>query len=294
MPDVPPPSGPPATEAMPGYGPPPGPGAYRPPPTEAMPGFGPPPGPQGPYGPPPGPGPGPYGAAPFPGPPGRKSNAPFLVVALLVVVAVAGIAFAVSQNGDDKQGSSGGIAAGGQPEAADTPPSDDGDVPSAGEVDTPTLPDVADEPADTLPEVTTPPVEPAQAAVHDCIAVDTSGYMTGTGSCSDGGTPYVVTEVVDGLGPCSDPDASFTPSGGYLLCLEVNLVLNHCYEFPEGASGGVDGWITAADACKAPGTVHVIDIVPGVDNGDYCTTDYEWNHWYGFYAPDMVACVMKY
>ncbi|HMG39896.1 MAG TPA: hypothetical protein VK611_01150 [Acidimicrobiales bacterium] len=280
---------PPPTQAMPGF----------PPPTEAMPGFGPtgpppPPGPPGPYGPPPS---GPYGPAPFPGPPpGRKSSTTLLVVALLVILAIGGIAFAVSQDGDDEEGT-GGVAAGETPETEVGLPSDDGDVPSGDEVDLPDVPDVPDEPdvpPETQPEPTPPPVEEAQAAVHDCIAVDTAGYMTGAGSCSDGGTPYLVAEVVEGTGTCSDPEASFTPSGGYLLCLEVNLVLNHCYVFPEGASGGVDGWITAADACEAPGSVHVIDIVPGVDTGDYCTDDYEWNHWYGFYAPDMVACVMKY
>jgi hypothetical protein len=226
------------------------------------------------------------------------------VVAVIAVLALAGIAFAVTQDGGDDD--SGGVAAGDDSEIPmpevttldpDAPPGDDGDLPS----DDGDLPDDdgdaggVEAPDDLEPvEPPAPVLAPAEAAVNDCIAVDSSGYFSGTGSCADGGTPYTVTEVVEGTQTCSDPDASYTPSGDYLLCLQVNLVETYCYVFPEGPSGGVDGWITVASACEAPGTVHVIDIVPGADNGDLCTSDYEWNYWYGFVTPHMVACVMRY
>lgn len=336
MPDVPPPTSamdvppptlsygaPPVPPGAPGdfgsgFGPPPAPPGG---PAPSGPGFGPPPGPSGPgFGPPgpgPGPGPGPSGPGfgpgapgpgfgPPPGPPGGKSSTALIVVAVVAVLALAGIAFAVTSGGDDDD--SGSVAAGETdgstpgPEVTTIDPDDFGDSGDSGDSPADDIPLPGDddggvEPPDdfeTTPEVTEPVLAAAEASVNDCIAVDSGGYFTGTGSCSDGGTPYTVTEVVEGTQTCSDPDASFTPSGDYLLCLQVNLVETYCYVFPEGASGGVDGWITVASACEAPGTVHVIDIVPGADNGDLCTDDYEWNYWYGFVTPHMVACVMKY
>jgi hypothetical protein len=230
------------------------------------------------------------------------------VVAVIAVLALAGIAFAVTSGGDDDD-SGGSVAAGNGDGDGATPevttidpddsggsgdsPADDIDLPGSDEGDDGSGVEPPDD-FETTPEVTEPPLAEAEAAVNDCIAVDSGGYFTGTGSCADGGTPYTVTEVVEGTQTCSDPEASFTPSGDYLLCLQVNLVETYCYVFPEGDSGGVDGWITVASACEAPGSVHVIDIVPGADNGDLCTDDYEWNYWYGFVTPHMVACVMKY
>jgi hypothetical protein len=234
------------------------------------------------------------------GPPpavGGRSSSTLIAVVLVVVLAIGGIAFAVSADGDDE----GGVAAG--PEAPDVtlpgaggldpedPIGDGGDLPpadsGAGDDGGTGVEPPDDEPA---PEVTEPPLQPAEAEVHDCIAVTSDGYFNGTGSCNSGGTPYTVTEVVDGSSSCSNPEAAYTPSGDYLLCLEVNLVLNYCYVFPTG----VNQFVTVASACEAPGTVHVIDIVPGVDTGDYCTNEYEWNRWYSFTAPVLVACVMEY
>ncbi|GAA4243135.1 hypothetical protein [Dactylosporangium darangshiense] len=77
--------------------------------------------------------------------------------------------------------------------------------------------------------------------------------------------------------------------GGYRLCLELYLVRTYCYKFPSGP-----GWVVAAPACKAKGTVHVIDIVPGASNGNNCTRDYKWNRWYQFLHPTVVYCVMQY
>lgn len=231
------------------------------------------------------------------GPPQKTSSSTLVVVVCLVVLAMVGVAFAVSQGGDDDESTgTGGVPGGDLPEVTTIDPNapdlpdlpSDPDDPGVGDP----LPDLPTSPEPTFPQE--PEVQPAAAAVHDCIAVDSAGYMLGTGSCADGGSPYTVVEVIEGTASCSNPDHSYTPSGGYLLCLEANLVLNHCYVFPQGASAGLDGWITVAGACKAPGTVHVVDIVPGATDGDSCTDDYEWNYWYGINAPVMVACVMKY
>lgn len=267
--------GPPPTTAMPG-----------PPPTAAMRSWDQPPGP--PPGPPSGPFPGP-GPAPFPPPAssGGTSSTTLVLVALAVIALIGGL-FVVVNSGDDddkdKETSTGQL-----------PGQDGGDLPDAPSPEDPsddTLPsfDPEDtEPPETdVPETEPEPVsEPAEADVNDCIAVDEGGNFLGTGSCSDGGATYEVVEVVDGFDTCSDPEASYTPSGDYLLCLHVNLVETYCYQ-------GITSWVTPADGCELPGTVHVIDIVPDVDNGDYCTTDYEWNRWYSFTAPRMVACVMEY
>ena len=241
-------------------------------------------------------GPPPMGGGGFgpPVPPQKKSNTTLVVVVCLVVLAMVGVAFAVSQDGDDDESTGNGSLVGGDlpdvttidPNAPDPP-----DDPGAGDP----LPDLP-----TTPELTGPPIPdepellPAEADVHDCIAVDSGGYLLGSGSCADGGTPYTVVEVVEATQSCSNPEHSYTPSGDYLLCLEINLVLNHCYVFPEGPNGGLDGWITASGTCQAPGTVHVIDLVPGASDDANCTTDYEWDYWYGITAPAMVACVMKY
>jgi hypothetical protein len=138
-------------------------------------------------------------------------------------------------------------------------------------------------PGDTVP--------PAQAELNDCIAVSYSGDFLGTGSCVDGGAPYVVTEVVDtGIG-CSNSEAAWNDDGYHRLCLEVNLVENYCYDFPD--PGSTD-WLVPALACEEPGTVAVIDIVPGAVDDSGCTTQFEWNRWYAFTAPQMVACVMEF
>lgn len=237
--------------------------------------------PSPPSGPFPGPGPGPYGGPP--GPPRQGSSSTPLILAAVAVVAVIGVIFAVvsGSSGGDKDGTATGDMPGAQTD-------DGGDL---GGVPLPGQDDDADtgtpDPVETLPPVTDPPIEPAKAEVNDCISVDAAGNFLGTGSCSDGGATYEVVEVVDGFGTCSDANASYTPSGGYLLCLHVNLVETYCYQ-------GIQSWVTPADGCELPGTVHVIDIVPGVDNGDHCTTNYEWNRWYSFTAPEMVACVMEY
>lgn len=140
---------------------------------------------------------------------------------------------------------------------------------------------------------TTAITAPAAASIGDCVGVTAEGNFLGVGSCSDGGAPYRVVNVVDSPSECSS-DAWYTPSGDRVLCMEINVLLNYCYVFPKGASGGLDGWITSATDCYTPGTVHVIDIVPGATSGDICTQDYEWNYWYDLAPPQMTVCVMEY
>jgi hypothetical protein len=135
-------------------------------------------------------------------------------------------------------------------------------------------------------EVTTTTV-PAPAAVSECISVSSSGGFLGTGSCAEGGAPYRVLEAFDGVASCADPDNSIAVSGTWSFCVEVNLVENYCYSIPDF------GWITPS-TCEAPGTVHVVDIVPGATTDSACTQEFQWNRWYAFESPIMVACVMAY
>lgn len=275
---------PPPTTPMPPF-PPPGGGSVPPPPGP----------PSGPF---PGPGPGP---GPFPGPigppPGGGSNSTPLILAIVGVIAVIGIIFAVVSGGDDDDD---GTAIGNTPGAQ----TDDGDG-SDGSDDPGgvPLPDGLDddntdtsEPEETLPPVTDPPLQPAEASVSDCVSVDSAGTFLGTGSCSEGGATYEVIEVVEEFESCSSIGVGEIVSGDYRLCLQPHLLETYCYDFGLDANDVMNGWITPAGECELPGTVHVIDIVPGItDNGsDYCTTDYEWDLWYSFDLPQMVVCIKKY
>ncbi|MEV4412567.1 hypothetical protein [Catellatospora sp. NPDC049609] len=130
---------------------------------------------------------------------------------------------------------------------------------------------------------------PAPVRVGDCVAVDTSGNYLGLGNCNGSSGTYRVLSVDHSQRTCADPDSPYITVDGYRLCMELYLVRNYCYKLPAGS-----GWVTAAAKCKAKGTVHVIDIVPGAKNGDRCTRDYKWNHWYRYTHPTVVYCVMKY
>jgi hypothetical protein len=206
--------------------------------------------------PPPGPGPMPLPGGP-PGPAGRpprrrsRSGSTLAVVVVTLLVAFGATALMVQAGRDEE--------------------------PSGGSDDDTTT--------------TTPPPNPAQAAANDCIEVTTTGDFVATGSCVDGGTPYMVTEVVPTGGACGDPEASFLSSGDSLLCVQVNLNESYCYFFPPEGS---PDWITPALSCPQPGAVHIVDVVPDATDDSDCTTTHEWNQWYAFTSPRMVACVMQY
>ncbi|GAA4243123.1 hypothetical protein GCM10022255_000860 [Dactylosporangium darangshiense] len=138
-----------------------------------------------------------------------------------------------------------------------------------------------------VPTTQAPP--PAPARVGECIGVDEAGTYLGTGSCNGTKGTYKVLSVDYSRDTCSDPESPYITEDGYRLCLELYLVRTYCYKFPSGS-----GWVVAAPACKAKGTVHVIDIVPGASNGNNCTRDYKWNRWYQFLHPTVVYCVMQY
>ncbi|MFD0596806.1 hypothetical protein ACFQZ4_34930 [Catellatospora coxensis] len=136
---------------------------------------------------------------------------------------------------------------------------------------------------------TTEAVLPAPASVGDCITVDKTGDFLGLGNCNGTRGTYRVLSVDRAQGTCSDPDGPWITTDGYRLCLELYLVRNYCYILPTDTEFAV-----AAPKCKAKGTVHIIDIVRGGSNGDKCTNDYKWNHWYRFLHPTVVYCVMRY
>jgi hypothetical protein len=148
-------------------------------------------------------------------------------------------------------------------------------------------------PADTYtppkaaPTTQAPP--PAPARVGECIGVDEAGTFEGTGSCNGTKGTYKVLTVDYSRDTCSDPESPYITQSGYRMCLELYLVRTYCYKFPSGP-----GWVVPAAACKAKGTVHVIDIVPGAANSNGCTRDYKWNRWYQFQHPTVVYCVMQY
>jgi hypothetical protein len=223
----------------------------------------------------PGPGWGPGGPPPGSGGGGGKA---LLIIALVTVpLLLIGAVVALSGSDDDGSDTTAGISSSNDDDT-DSGSSDD-------DFDSGT--DFGDDDSFS-DDITSTTLQPAEAVRNDCIAVYSDGTFQGTGSCADGGAPYKVVEVVDSTSYCADSENDYIYSGDYTLCLEVNLVLNHCYIIPE------DGWITTPFACEDPGSVHVIDIVPGVDSDEYCTDDYEWNAWYQFESPHEVVCVMSY
>jgi|GEM_PF-5657568 hypothetical protein len=136
---------------------------------------------------------------------------------------------------------------------------------------------------------TEPAPPPAPARIGQCIGVSEDGDFLGIGNCNGSRGTYRVVSVDYGRGTCSDPGSPYITVNGYKLCLELHLVRFYCYKFPKQR-----GFVTAAPKCKAKGTVHIIDIVPGASNGDRCTRDYQWNRWYRFTHPTVVYCVMQY
>ncbi|MEU9505959.1 hypothetical protein AB0D32_06730 [Micromonospora sp. NPDC048170] len=132
-----------------------------------------------------------------------------------------------------------------------------------------------------------PPPPPAR--IGQCIVVSEKGRFQGIGNCNGTRGTYRVVSIDYSRGACADPDSAYITEDGYRLCLERHLVRLYCYKFPTG-----NGWIVGAPKCKAKGTVHIIDIVPGASNGNRCTRDRKWNRWYRFTNPTVVYCVMKY
>lgn len=146
-------------------------------------------------------------------------------------------------------------------------------------------------PPEAVPTTTPapPPPPPAPARIGQCIGVDTDGNFLGIGNCNGTSGTYQVVSVDYDQRSCADPESPYITVNGYRLCLEHHLVRFFCYKFPKG-----QGWVVHASKCKAKGTVHVIDIVPGASNSDRCTRDRKWNRWYRFTHPTVVYCVMQY
>ena len=149
--------------------------------------------------------------------------------------------------------------------------------------------DPADAPAPAAGTTTKPATSPAPAKVGDCIGVDEAGDFVGIGNCNGSKGTYRVLSADSAQGTCSDPLSPYITENGYRLCLELYLVRTYCYKFPQSS-----GWVVPASACKAAGTVMIVDIVPGADSDKNCTKDYQWNRWYRFTHPTVVYCVMQY
>jgi hypothetical protein len=54
------------------------------------------------------------------------------------------------------------------------------------------------------------------------------------------------------------------------------------------------GYISPALAPEEPGSSCVVDIMPGATDDGACTREFEWNRYFTFASPQMVACVMAY
>jgi hypothetical protein len=153
-----------------------------------------------------------------------------------------------------------------------------------------TAPGSSRTPATRSPSPAVSRLGPPPAAIGDCIVVGTDGSYVGQGNCNGSRGTYRVLSVDASRGPCADPESGdWITAEGYKLCLERHLVRTFCYKFPKGR-----GWIVGAPRCQEPGTVMIVDIVPGGTNGDRCTRDLRWNHWYSFTHPTVAYCVMKY
>ncbi|WP_155372555.1 hypothetical protein [Catellatospora vulcania] len=226
--------------------------------------------------PPPNP-PGYPGAAPWgPGavqpPPPKKNNTPLIIglvvgVVVLCLVGLCGGGLAYNYLNDDES-----PYANGSPSPATQQTSRPSDLYS---------------PPEVIPTTEAP--LPAPAAVGDCISVNETGDFLGLGNCNGSRGTYRVLSVDRAQGDCADPKGAWITTDGYRLCLELYLVRTYCYKLPTDTTFAV-----AAPKCKAKGTVHIIDIVRGGSNGDKCTKDLKWNHWYRFLHPTVVYCVMKY
>ncbi|MEU4644502.1 hypothetical protein [Micromonospora sp. NPDC023814] len=196
-----------------------------------------------------------------------------LALCLLGTCVVAAGALVVSNmDGDGRQTA---VADGSSPVPSPTTPP----PPSTEETDSPPEEEPTTEAA--------PPPPPAK--IGQCIVVSEDGDFLGIGNCNGTRGTYRVVSVDYERGACADPESAYITEEGYRLCLELHLVRNYCYKFPKN-----DGWIVGASKCKAKGTVHVVDIVPGASNGDRCTRDYRWNRWYRFTHPTVVYCVLQY
>ncbi|MFG3420919.1 hypothetical protein ACIBTZ_21850 [Micromonospora sp. NPDC049460] len=218
-------------------------------------------------------------AAPPSAPPKRNGLiigviAGVLALCLLGTCVVAAGALVVSNMGDDGRPTN--VADGSSPVPSPTTPS----PPSTEETYSP--PEEEDRTTEAAPP-------PPPAKIGQCIVVSEDGDFLGIGNCNGTRGTYRVVSVDYDRGACADPESAYITEDGYRLCLELHLVRNYCYKFPKD-----DGWIVGASKCKAKGTVHVVDIVPGASNGDRCTRDYRWNHWYRFTHPTVVYCVLKY
>ncbi|MBB4962556.1 hypothetical protein [Micromonospora polyrhachis] len=187
-------------------------------------------------------------------------------------IAVAAVAFFNAK--DDRQNQATGDT---DPWTSPTPRRTNYPTPSKTETDSP----------NRLPTTKAPPPPPAK--IGQCIAVSEQGDFQGVGNCNGTRGTYRVLSVDYERNDCANPKAAYITEDGYRLCLELHLVRFYCYKFPKG-----NGWIVAASKCKAKGTVHIIDIVPGAANDRQCTRDYKWNRWYRFTDPVVVYCVMQY
>jgi hypothetical protein len=144
-------------------------------------------------------------------------------------------------------------------------------------------------PTTTWSRPTTTVKPPPPVNVGDCIEVGGTGALVGSGDCDVFHMPYRVTAVKDGFAICDDPESASIIEDGYQLCLEIHLAERYCYYIPEQG-----GWVTPAPVCRAPGSSHVIDVVPGATNDRKCTRRLQWNWWYSFTHPNVVYCVMRY
>ncbi|WP_213455509.1 hypothetical protein [Rhizomonospora bruguierae] len=216
-------------------------------------------------------------------PPPPKRNGPLIVGIIAGVLALcllgtgAVVAGALFISKMDKDGSRTRTAAGSTPAPVQTyrvPP-----------IDEPYSPPNDEPPTEDAP----PPPPPPPAKIGQCISVSDKGDFQGIGNCNGTIGTYKVVSVDYSRSSCADRDSAYITVSGYRMCLELHLVRNFCYKFPKNS-----GWVVAASKCKAKGTVHIIDIVPGASNGNRCTQDYKWNRWYRFTHPTVVYCVMQY
>lgn len=136
----------------------------------------------------------------------------------------------------------------------------------------------------------------ATPAVGDCVHVSEQGAVLGSTPCDapDSG-PYRVAEVADLDAGCAETQAAVR-SGDSALCLEANLLPGLCYRFPpldDEDRFVEDGYMTLA-GCEEEGVTEVIEVIPGTLSPDQCPTDEDWDRYFYFEEPLMVACVLDH
>lgn len=205
------------------------------------------------------------GFPPPPGPPQRNNTGVIVGVVVAVLVIIAGAVVVLVTKG----GSSDDTATGTSTSASSSTTADRSTT--------------SDYPSTTRSTTTSAPPTP-QFQVNDCLFGVPDNPQRG--DCTNGGSPYKVFNIPSS-DQCGTDEASIRRSG-VTYCITPNLTVNYCYTTPKQGE-----WLHVASACRAAGTMVVVDVVPGVNDKDKCHSQNFNASWY-YFAPRLTVCYNQY